>query len=104
MLHGLNLSGTSANVQGDSRAVLARGGKAVPLTRDHKPDDLEEEVGSPTWHHANAPMLTACQQLNLQLPVICLPAGSNQEGWWLHYHTLWRAPGHGLPQHDPCHW
>lgn len=78
MLHGLNLSGTSANVQGDSRAVLARGGKAVPLTRDHKPDDLEEEVGSPTWHHAHAPcslrassstcncLLSACLQARIK--------------------------------------
>jgi len=28
---------------GDSRCVLARGGKAVPLSYDHKPDNEEEK-------------------------------------------------------------
>lgn len=28
---------------GDSRSVLARNGKAVPLSFDHKPDNLEEK-------------------------------------------------------------
>ena len=27
---------------GDSRTVLSRGGKALPLSQDHKPDDMAE--------------------------------------------------------------
>ena len=46
-----HLSDVSWRIAGDSRAVLCRGGVAIPLTDDHKAAREDETVGC--WLHAS---------------------------------------------------